>query len=96
MTGAALHQPLQVQVDFDAIMFYMLHNDNIISTSVSEAIEKIPVDAKRLSQMLLYVFYFAQPQQLQRVDQHTANSRNTCLPTRIHPVYLKNHRRRFT
>ena len=46
MTGAALHQPLQVQVDFDAIMFYTLHNDNIISTSVSEAIEKIPVDAK--------------------------------------------------
>ena len=46
MTGATLHQPLQVQVDFDAIMFYMLHNDNIISRSVSEAIEKIPVDGK--------------------------------------------------
>ena len=30
--------------------------------------------------------YFAQPQQLQRVDQHIANSRNSCLHTRIHPV----------
>ena len=39
--------------------------------------------------MLLYVFYFAQPQQLQRVGQHIANSRNSCLPTRIHPVYQK-------
>ena len=36
--------------------------------------------------MLLYVFYFAQTQQLQRVDQDIANSRNGCLPTRIHPV----------
>ena len=39
--------------------------------------------------MLLYVFYFAQPQQLQRVDQHIANSRNSFLPTKIHPVYQK-------
>ena len=39
--------------------------------------------------MLLYVFYFAQPQQLQRVDQHIANSRNSCLPTAINPVQLK-------
>ena len=31
--------------------------------------------------MLLYVSYFAQPQQLQRVDQHIGNSRNSCLPT---------------
>ena len=43
-----------------------------------------------------YVYYFAQPQQLQRADQHIANSRNSCLPTRIHPVYLKKHRRHFT
>ena len=31
--------------------------------------------------MLLYVSYFAQPQQLPRVDQDIANSRNSCLPT---------------
>ena len=49
----------------------MLHNDNVINTSVSEAVQKIPADEKKLSQMLLYVFYFAQPQLLQRVDQQT-------------------------
>ena len=38
--------------------------------------------------MLLYVFYFTQPRQLQRADQHIANSRNSGLPTRIHPVQL--------
>ena len=26
---------------------------------------------------------------IKRADQHIANSRNNCLPTRIHPVYLK-------
>ena len=41
--------------------------------------------------MLLYVFYFAQPQytKTERADQRIANSRNSFLPTRIHPVYLK-------
>ena len=62
----------------------MLDNDNIISTSVSDAVEKIPTD-ERLSQMLLYVFYFVQSQQLQRSDQRIANSRNSYLPLRIHP-----------
>ena len=46
--------------------------------------------------MLLYVFYFAQSQQLQRADQHIANSRNSYLSTAIHPVQLKNHKRYFT
>ena len=59
----------------------MLHNDNIISTGVSEAVWEDPCRWERLLQMLLYVSYFAQPQQLQRVDQHIANSRNSCLPT---------------
>ena len=85
MTGATLHQPLQVQVDFDAIMFYMLHNDNIISTSVSEAVEKIPTDEKDYRKCS-FIVYFAQSQQLQRVDQHTANSINSCLPAGIHSV----------
>ena len=40
-----------MQVDFDAVrtiiilLFHILHNDNIISTSVSEAVE-IPTDEK--------------------------------------------------
>ena len=45
--------------------------------------------------MLLYVFYFAQPEQLQRVDQHIANSRNSCLPTTINPVQLKKSQKTF-
>ena len=66
----------------------MLDKDNIISASVSEAVEKIPTDEKDYCKCS-FIVYFAQPQQLQRVDQHIANSRNSCLPTRIHPVYLK-------
>ena len=63
----------------------MLHNDNIISTSVSEAVEKIPTDEKDYRKCS-FIVYFAQPQQLQRVDQHIGNSINSCLPTRIHSV----------
>ena len=36
--------------------------------------------------MLLYEFYFAQAQQLQRADQYTDNCKNSCLPTKIYPV----------
>ena len=32
----------------------MLDNDNIITTNVSEAVEKIPTDEKNYLQMLLY------------------------------------------
>ena len=45
----------------------MLDNDNIISTSVSVAIEKIPRDEKVYRKCSFIVFYFAQPQ---REDQH--------------------------
>ena len=55
----------------------MLHNDNIISTSVSEAVEKIPTDEKDYRKCS-FIVYFAQPQQLQRVDQHIAISINSC------------------
>ena len=75
MAGAALHQPQQAQVDFDALRtspFYLLHNENIISSSVSEAVEKIPTDEKDYRKCS-FVVYFAQPQQLQRVDQHIAS-----------------------
>ena len=56
-----------------------------MSTSVSEAVEKIPTDEKDYRKCS-FIVYFAQPQQLQRVDQHIANSINSCLPTRIHSV----------
>ena len=72
----------------------MLGKDNIIRTSVSEAVEKIPSDEKDYRKCS-FIAYFAQPQQLQRVDQHIANSRNSCLPTRIHPVYLKKSLKTF-
>ena len=69
----------------------MLDKYNIISTSVSEAVEKIPTDKKDYRKCS-FIVYFAQPQQLQRVNQHIANSISSCLSTRI----LKNHRRHFT
>ena len=43
----------------------MLNNDNIISKSVSEAVEKIPTDEKDYSKCS-FIAYFAQSQQLQR------------------------------
>ena len=72
----------------------MLDKDNIIITSILEAVEKIPADEKDYRKCS-FIVYFAQPQQLQRVDQHIANSRNSCLPTRIHPVYLKKSLKTF-
>ena len=53
----------------DFWLFYLLHNENIISTSVSEAVEKIPTDEKDYRKCS-FIAYFAQSQQLQRVDQH--------------------------
>ena len=32
----------------------MLHNDNLISTSVSEAVQKIPTDEKDIANALLH------------------------------------------
>ena len=40
----------------------MLDNDNITSTSVSEAVDKIPTDKKDYRKCSFVVFYFAQPQ----------------------------------
>ena len=40
----------------------MLDNDNIISTSVTDAVEKILTDEKDYCKCFFYVFYFAQPQ----------------------------------
>ena len=32
---------------------------------------------------------------MQRADQHIANNKNSCLPTMIHPVYLKKSQKTF-
>ena len=45
--------------------------------------------------MLLYVFYFAQLQHTKSRRTDIANSRNSCLPTSIHPVYLKKSLKTF-
>ena len=46
--------------------------------------------------MLLYVFYFAQPQYTKsRPTNIIANSRNSCLPARVYPVQLKKSQKKF-
>ena len=46
--------------------------------------------------MVLHVFYFAQPQYTKsRPTYIIANSRNSCLPTRIRPVQLKISQKTF-
>ena len=47
--------------------------------------------------MLLYVFYFAQPDAVykEHTNIYLARSRNSCLPTRIHPVYLNKSLKTF-
>ena len=63
----------------------MLDNDNRISASVSEAVEKIPTDEKDYCKCPFLCFTL-HSHSIQRAEQHIANSRNSCLPTRIHPV----------
>ena len=74
----------------------MLDKHNIISTSVSEAVEMILIDEKD-GHKCSFMCFTLHNHNIQRADQHIANSRNSscCLPTRIHPVYLKYHRRHF-
>ena len=50
----------------------MLDKDNIISTSVSEAVEKIPTDEKdyRKCSFMCFTLY---SHSIQRADQHIAN-----------------------
>ena len=66
----------------------MLDNDNIRSTSVSEAVAKIPADKKDYRKYFFMCFTL-HSHSMQRADQHLAESRNSCLPTRIQPVQLK-------
>ena len=63
----------------------MLDNDNIISTSVSEVFDKIPTDDKDYRKYSFLCFTL-HSHSIQRADQHVANSRNSCLPARIHPM----------
>ena len=66
----------------------MLDKDNVLSTSVSELVEKIPTDEKDYRKCS-FVCFTLHSYRIQRADQHIANSRYSCLPTRIHLVYLK-------
>ena len=73
----------------------MLDKDNIISTSVSEVVEKIPIDEKD-DRKCSFMCFTLHSHSIQRTDQLIANSRNSsCLPTRIHPVYLKKSQKAF-
>ena len=72
----------------------MLDKDNIISTSVSEAVKNIRTDEKDYGECSFMCFTL-HSYSMQRADQHRANSRNSCLPTRIHPVYLKKSLKTF-
>ena len=68
----------------------MLDNDNITSTSDSKAVEKISGDEKYYRKCSFVVFYLAHPQHTKiRPTYIIANSRHSCLPTRIHSVQLK-------
>ena len=70
----------------------MLDKDNIISTSVSEAVEKIPTDEKDYRKCFFMCF---NSYSIERVEEHMVNSRNSCLSTRIHPMYLKKSLKTF-
>ena len=64
----------------------MLDKYNITSTSVSEAVEKIPKDEKdyRKCSFMCFTLY---SHSIQRADQHIPNIElPSCLPTRMHPV----------
>ena len=72
----------------------MLDNDNIISKSVSEADEKILTNEKDYHKCSFMCFTL-HSHNIQRADQHRAHSRNSCLPTRIHPVQLEKPQKTF-
>ena len=73
----------------------MLDKDNVIRASVSEGVEKIPTDEKDHDKCSFMCFTL-HSHSIQRTDQLIANSRNSsCLPTRIHPVYLKKSQKTF-
>ena len=65
----------------------MLDNDNIISASVSEAVEKVPTDEKDYRKCSFMCFTLhSHNSYKEQTNIDIANSRNSCLPTTIHPV----------
>ena len=73
----------------------MLDKYNITSTSISEAVEKIPTDEKdyRKCSFMCFTLY---SHSIQRADQHIANIEiPSCLPTRVNPVLLKKSQKTF-
>ena len=77
----------------------MIDKDNIISTSVSEEVEKIPTDEEdyRKCSFMCFTLYKAYKATAYKEQTNIAiaNSRNSCLPTRIHPVGLKKSLKTF-
>ena len=64
----------------------MLDKYNIISTSVSEVVEKIPTDEKAYRKCSFMCFTL-HSHNIQREDQHIANIEiPSFVPTRMHPV----------
>ena len=53
-------------------LFYMLDKDNIISTGVSEAVEKIPTDEKDCRKCS-FIFFTLHSYSIQRTDQHISS-----------------------
>ena len=58
-------------------MIYMLDNDNVISTSVSEAVEKSTTDEKDYRECSFTSFNLYS-HSIQTAYQHIVNSRNSC------------------
>ena len=54
----------------------MLDKDNVITTSVSEAVEKIPTDEKD-DHKCSFICFTLHSRSIQRADQHIANRRNS-------------------
>ena len=61
----------------------MLDNDNIINANVSKTVEKIPTDEKDYRKCS-FICFCLKSHNIQTVyqQQHIANSRKGCLPTR--------------
>ena len=64
----------------------MLHKYNVINTSISEAVEKIPTDEKDYCKCFFMCFTLYS-HSIKRADEHIANIEiPSCLPTRMHSV----------
>ena len=72
----------------------MLDNGNILSTSASEAVEKVYTNEKDYGKCYFMCFTL-HSHSMQTADQHMAKNRNSCLLTRIHPVLLKKSQKTF-